>query len=485
MQRSAPARRRSRWAAALVCAALAIGISGGAVPAQPAQQLTFTLPEARALALQAAMGGRPDVALSLTQQLLDQDPEDAQAHLARSAAFLAKRDWGAAYKGGRMAFRFAQTKDQKFQAARVTSTAALGGERQMLSQFWMRRAGDLAPTEVDRKKIEQQFNYLKAKSPWNLRFRFGATPSSNVNGGADSAFNTIDGAYIYLANGQGEIIGVAPLPAGTLSPSAQALSGVVTRASVFASYRLNRTETSQTHLTGHLSAREVFLSQEAKDFAPGFDAGLLSEQNLSLGFAHSRALGDAGSILGLRSTLKRHMQGGAHSFHAISAGASLRHPLSDALTFDAGFNHEARKYGRGGNGEVQSANLGLTYRFANGNKLSGALFGTQNATPNIVLENDTIAAQLRFSLGEPVLSMLLSAGLGYAETHYPNYWVGVPVPGGRKDEAVFFDINATFTKLEYAGFSPSVKLRRKRTDSNVSRFDTAEWALSFGLQSNF
>jgi len=148
MARSLKAFKLFAFTAALTLAAATVG----------AETLQFSLPQARSVAMQAATQGRPDVALTLTQQLLDKNPNDSAAHLARGTAFLTQRAWSSAFKGGRLAFRHADSQAEKFQAARITALAAIGGDQNLVAQYWLRRAGDLAETEVDRTKITNQLS---------------------------------------------------------------------------------------------------------------------------------------------------------------------------------------------------------------------------------------------------------------------------------------------------------------------------------------
>ena len=451
-------------------ASLAFVFFGVISPTAPAETLSITVPQARKVALESAVSGRPDVALTLTQKLLAEDPEDTTAHLASGTAHLAMGDWDAAYSGGRMAFRHAQTDGQKYQAARVAALAAMGDDRKLISQFWLRRAGDVAPTEVDRTRIERQFRILKAQTPLSYRFDFSSTPSSNVNGGSEVAYNVIDGVPLV----------------GVLSADAQALSGFITQGSVRAKYRFAKSDTSQTFATAVVYAKHVSLSSSARAAAPGFDAGTLGATSLEFGLNHARAVGQSNTLLNFKGGFRGQWQAGALSYTALTAGVDLQHSLSQKLTFSGGVAYEYRDYAAGGTGTIASAVAGLTYRFANGNSLTGVARFSESKTPNVTFDSQSVTGKITYSLGKPVLSTMLSAGVGISQTDYADYRLGfIPVPGGRTDKAIFFDVEAKFTSIEYAGFSPNLKLRHTQNESNLSRYDTSEWAVSLGIQSNF
>ena len=129
----------------------------------------------------------PDQPLTAAERDEWGDPNDAQALFALSTAYLATRRYDAAYETGRKAFRLSGDSTTRYHAARVAAIAAMGAERPMQSQFWLRRAGDNAPSEAERDKIRRQFSYLRYETPFRFQFDASISPSSNVNSGADSA----------------------------------------------------------------------------------------------------------------------------------------------------------------------------------------------------------------------------------------------------------------------------------------------------------
>jgi hypothetical protein len=75
--------------------------------------------------------------------------------------------------------------------------------------------------------------------------------------------------------------------------------------------------------------------------------------------------------------------------------------------------------------------------------------------------------------------------LGASWQHYADFTVGLPVPGGREDETLFGQVEFTLQALDYGGFVPSLRVQARKTDSNVSRYDTRETTVSFGIKSAF
>lgn len=435
-----------------------------------ADPLSFDLPRARVLAIRAAMAGQSDVALSLSSQLLERDPFDPAALLAEATARLSRGETDIAYRSGRLAFRHAEDKGVKFQAARVAAVAAAAEDRVLPTQFWLRRAGDVAPNRVERRRVERQYRILQSHNPWRYRFDASVMPSDNVNGGADTPYNIIEGVPLV----------------GLLSADAQALSGWVAQTNVDVSYRLRATADSRTQLTAGFYTKRAWLSDEARAAAPDFDAGTLSATTLSFGVDHRRALSDTGTVLGMSAGLRRNWQAGETLHWGTALGMNLRHPLGKRLSFNGNLQREDRFYGSGTQGYVNSAGLGLSWRMTNGARLHGTLSLTETKAERSFYDSHSVFGRLTYQFARPVATLDLAASIGGGVARYPDYsFVLFGHTDGRRDETVFFDIDARLTELEYAGFSPTVRLRRQRTTSTMTRYSTSEWALKLGVESNF
>ena len=74
-------------------------------------------------------------------------------------------------------------------------------------RYWLRQAGDASPTTAERRETVAALNAVRDRSPWEARLRFSVSPSDNVNGGADSAFNIIDGRpEVGMLNGDAQAL---------------------------------------------------------------------------------------------------------------------------------------------------------------------------------------------------------------------------------------------------------------------------------------
>lgn len=435
----------------------------------------LTVDQARNAALNASLQGQHELAVGLARQLLQADPDDPAALLALATTNLATGDAPEAYRLGRLSFRASDDKVLSHQAARVTALAALAQDQTIRTRFWLRRANDTAPDDLSRSRVTRNYRILQEKSPWRARFNIAISPSDNVNGGSDSALSIIDGVPLV----------------GILSPGAQALPGIVAQASGSLSFRVSQSAAQQTFLTGTLSVKKVRLDPGAQGAplpAP-FTTPLLTNSDLAstsaqIGLSHQRAA--HGHPLSQKYDLAftQFWQGGQHVYSGLEAGVDLRRALGATRAVGATMDVEHRNYASGRKAQIVTLGSDLTFLLPNKSQLRAGLQLRHMDGPVFTLRN--ASAQITYALGKPIKSVKLSTGIGASYTDYPSYSVGfIAVPGGRQDESVFAQIDATFNAAEYAGFSPTLRLRHTITDSNVSRFSGSELALSIGFESRF
>lgn len=438
-----------------------------------AESTELTLPEARRIALAASQRGDHASALPMVQALLEQNPRDSTALLALGTAKLSMGEIAAAYRAGRLSFRYADTRTGRYEAARLAAVSSLAGDHNLRTRFWLRRAGDTAPDALSRARVIRNYRALQAQSPWRSRFDFSVSPSDNVNGGSDSAFNIIDGVPVI----------------GILSGSARALPGVIAQAHGALSYRLSESATRRTLLTAALTVKKVHMDDPPVATLPGetplTDADL-GASFLRLGLAQTLVQGRGKRIWDLDLGLAQSWQGGDAHYHAVSVAAGVRQAIGKRASLSASARIEQRGYASGADDTILGFGAGLALKATKNDLLTAALQlrNSDGVTP--VLASRAVSGTLGYELGQPLGPVQLSGSLGGSYVDYPDYTLGfLPVPGGRQDSTVFAQIDMTFHKLQYAGFSPSLRVRQSRTKSNVSRFTGSELAISFGLESKF
>ncbi|MCE5973015.1 hypothetical protein LZA78_05940 [Sinirhodobacter sp. WL0062] len=435
-----------------------------------------------AAAAMAQVGHRYE-ALSLAEKILLRDPENALAHFIVAREMLAEGKTDIAREAAARSFAGAGTDRQRYEAAVLAAKVAVTDKRWISAQYWARHSIQYAPDAALKDVAVQDYYRLRGESPLNWSLRLGLRPSSNVNGGADSRLNVIDG---YDA-------------VGVLSDDALALSGLVGTLNFDASYRIAGSARAETRLGGSFYLRGVELSGSptmTPSYLPGDpvpDPVEISNSDYSmaaLGVSlKQRYMLDPLTQLSGTVEAGQLWDGGEPGYGY--AGVHLRGDrrlggAPDATRLSLGLGVERREW----NDSVQSdtrrdLTFGLT-RSVPGGDLSGSMRLLDVASNNGQARSWSVSGSLRYEpearLGP--LAYALSAGIG--RTVYPDYSVLWMHPdGGRQDQTVFGEVGMWAPDYGYAGFTPELRVQALRVDSNVSRFTRSEMSLAVGLRSNF
>lgn len=433
----------------------------------PAEGVQLTVDQAQMMAIRALQQNRPKLAYQLAGGVLTANPRDGRAHYTRALAFSQVGAHGFARKSARKAYYNAASPIQKYDAAQLASVAAFKDERLTLSQLWLRRAVQHAPDEEVRSDSIRAFRTVRARNPLNFDLRFSISPSDNVNNGANSPVNIIEGSPLV----------------GRLSPSAQAISGVVATTDLRLSFRIAQSERSRTRLTGRAYTRKVRFNNAVA----GLSAGDLSSSRLELGLSHA--------ISGARG--RNHWQISARGGRVWYADAPLydyarlgvkRHQsLTDdlRLSFGGGIERQQDESAPKNDATVYDAFAQLGYTLGSGARL-GAYVNFREIDSNGVNASSTQwTGVVSYTMGREIGPALLSLSLGQSVVDYDRYTVFLPVPGGRVDESVFGGVTATFKDWSYMGFVPTVSVKAEKSRSNISRFDVDETSIRLGIRSEF
>ena len=463
-------RRISR--ALLVATLLMAGIAGADPSAPVAGPVrSLSLEQMQVLGYQAIGSGRPDVALYIADQLLIRDPRDAYAHYLKAKAHLNMGQMQAARTAGRAAFRHAASPTQKFESARLTAQSAYGLDRFTSAQWWLRRATDAARTDADRARVIRDYAAVQARNPVRVALQFSVVPSSNVNNGAGSRFNIIDGVPVV----------------GILSPDAQALGGVVAEADLRASYRLRQTARSETRLSSTFTIRDVTLDRAAKATIAPLGPMDFGAQRFELGLTHVHRASPRDQ-LSLGAQVGRQWYGGQANYDFLRVSAGVLRAVAERTALGADVMLETRDItNRTRTERAFSLRGSVTRRLhGDGGLLVGALFYSGFRTTLAGRSSSTWGASATWDLGKMVGPAQVSLNLRASRSHFAGYTIGViAVPGGRRDDTLTAAVSLSFPQISYAGFAPVVTLSGSRTRSNVSRFTTSEQAITLGVRSQF
>ena len=462
------------------------------------QSITLTLPQARTVARAALAEGRPQLAYRMGETLLAADPRDPEAYYLIAQALQQMKNPALGRRAAGYAFRYSDRPIDRFATAQLAAQLSYQAGQYTRAQYWLRRSLDVAPNQHLHDQAIRDFKRVRAENPLSFRLRLALEPSNNVNSGAATNWLTIDGE---------PEIGLA------ITSDGQALSGLVATAGLSASYRLRRSKTSETRALFNYNTRQVFLSSEARRklaaqpqppyCLPGFPGypvcvpvpgnSDFSSSNFHFGIEHSFRLGqgpegEGGNgygLLALTGGQYRYAQSPYFNFtklrgergFALGRGSNLR----------LGGEVEWRHFHRRGGKPALLAELRADYTrgMQSGAQLSTGLTIGKTISDAINTDQTRATAYVNYRPARRIGTARLSLTMGAGIVDYPDYRLLMPIPGGRDDRSLFGSATMHFDKLDFAGFSPAVTMRARRSDSNISRFDTRELTLSIGIQSNF
>ena len=343
-------------------------------------------------------------------------------------------------------------------------------DRLTLAQLWLRRSAIHAPSPKIEALVARDYRAVRVQNPLSFRLRAELKPSDNVNNGADTAFQIIDG-----------------VPAvGFLSGAARALSGVVGILDMSAAYRLRADASSATHIGGRLYVQQVALSSEAQRIAPTVDEDDFNSTYAEVSIRHGFAVGRNKAWISAAGGQSWAAQARNYRFARLSGEHSWT--LSNTQQVSVSALAETRFDARFSTNNANILGLGARYRqvFGNGDRLTFSLALRDTKAEHFNGTFRTGSFRASYGLGKPVGPMRLTAGLSAGYSDYPMFQSGLFfVPGGRQDSSVYGDLTMMFDKFDYAGFAPTVRLLAGRRSSNDSRYDISEFSISLGIESKF
>ncbi|WP_348541110.1 surface lipoprotein assembly modifier [Thalassococcus arenae] len=459
----------------------ALSLGGGAL-AQSADAtgttLRLTPAQARQAAMTAVQTGRIDAAITLAEALVAAEPEASLGHFILAHAYLRAGQPDKAAAPARRAYQHATSPVEKQESARVAAMAAAARERYLASQIWLRLAIQAAPTPELKARSVREFQAARNRAKLRLSFGLSVMPSSNVNGGSSADVIEVDGE-------SRTIFGTIPLPA-----TSEALSGTEMRGRLRFSHALDRAERSRTDLVGALDVKRVRFSDAARDRVPGLDAADYGSSNAELGVIHRRVLGEGrlAPVLSGGLHLGRSWYGGLVDYDYARLEAGLAVALTESLTLSTNLGRQIERDADAPLEHVTtSAQLALSHRFDNNDRVSLGFYGAETQGDDGQRRKRVDAVQLRYVRDKPVGPVQVALGLSAMRVTYPDFRVllfGTP-DGGRRDEILSADLGLTLHDLDYWGFVPTVNIRARRTESNVSFYESEGVSISLGFESAF
>ena len=444
----------------------------------------INLEQARQLAVYALKTGDPGLAIQVSRGLLQADPRDPVAYFVIAQAHAGLNQPNLGRRAAARAYRYSDTGTDRFQAAQLAARMAYREGKFSLAQVWLRRTAQYAPGEVEEAAVARDYRVLRAINPWAFRLSIDLRPSSNVNNGADTALNIIDGTP----------------DGGSIPVAGRALSGLIGSLDIATSYRLRVDENSRTSVSGRLYVQRVALSAAAKDLlesgpsVPGqkpVGNSDFASTYADVSLRHAFAVGDKeqGGSAAIEFALGEswYAQERSYRFSRLRVERTWI-PGRKATRLTLRAMAENRNKARYSTNDARILGLGadVQRRLGNGDRigLTIALRDTDAVSRNGTFSSASMRASYKFA--KPVGPVRLSAGLVLGYSDYPSFIFTIPPRIlRRQDKSIYGDINLFFDKYDYAGFAPVLRFRAGRKRSNFSRFESRELSVSLNIRSKF
>ncbi|MCR8827986.1 hypothetical protein [Pseudosulfitobacter koreensis] len=435
-------------------------------------ETTVSLGDARALAHVALSRGDADLALKLGTSLLQADARDANALAIVAAAEAQRGNHRASRRAAGRAYRASDDDTSRLKAAQFAARAAMLDKRPTLTQIWLRRAATNTTNPEDIKRIGADYARVRAMNPFSFRIGASVSPSDNVNNGADSALQTIDGVPIV----------------GSLSGSAQALSGTVATTDIALGYRIAQSDTGVTEIGTRLYVKRVSLSSEAKAMAPGFSGADLGSTYADVSIDRRFRWGKPGNTASVGLALGKTWSGGdaSYDFASLRASRSVGLGARTRLGFSAALEERKSAVRASQDQTLTTFGAQLSHKLTRGDTV-GLSFSLSDVDAGHINQRQSSASvRASYHFGQSIGPAQVTASLIVGQSQYDDFSVGwIAVPGGREDTSFYGDVTFFFADYDYAGFAPSVRLRAGQRQSNVSRYEGAEFSVNFEVKSVF
>lgn len=454
-----------------------VALLAGASAATPSMAETTQVSRAQLVQIAASAVESDDPAelkkvIQIADVLIKVNPRDLDAHALRAKAYARLGNARESRRSAGVIYHNTENSSGKYGAAMLSAQGSVAAKDFPAAQLWARRALQNAGSKEQQAQAVQLYRGASNASPFKATLSLSAAPNSNINNGSFE-----DVIYLELFEG-------VSLPF-TLSADARALPGYTATASGSLSYRLRRSEMSETALrfTGYgqlhwLSAegKQTLEDAAAAETDPERAAELraisgsdFNYYNGSLSLVHAQKLG-GGFLANGVLTGGRDWYGG----EKLSDFASAQLELSKVVmggkgrpSLDLKVDHRFNQLGGKAAVTTASATLGHTQVLPWGHVLSGSLGYAQSFSSDAssVYKQPSIGVSYKIDSKDAFAAITVGANYAYRTFSSSPYSAD-----GRQDHRLSAYAEAQFKKLSYLGFSPVVTLRAQRTNSNVSLY---------------
>lgn len=441
-------RPAHRWLAALLL---------GAAASVQAETTTILKPdEARLTAAQLQSVGQAKAAAQITTVLLQRDPEDAAALIIHSHALRSLGQFDQAQVAGRRAWRAAETDVERFGASLAMAQALSSDGKKTRAQFWLRRAGHVAPNQRLKARAARDFAYLRKTNPWSVHTTFGIVPTDNVNNAPrDNTIATVWGTFI--------------------DPLAVPVSGVEVRASLRLRYNFAETATKRNFIGLNWSESSAVFSDD--DVPVGLNESDFAYRRVAATLGRDFTSGPKKPRQTISLTFGRTWFGGDPLADELRVDwrQNFIRPEGRRFGWDASLGYADRKDNAIRSGVTASLGAHWSRPFKNGGRLGWHTGVGRTDTDSPALTHTRASLGVQYTHGEPILGAIAQIGL---HTEFRDY-------DARNDTRATLSSSLLFVDFDTYGFAPKLTLEASKTDSTITRYETQSLGLQIGFQSVF
>ncbi|KJZ21175.1 tetratricopeptide repeat protein [Loktanella sp. S4079] len=417
---------------------------------------------------QALVAGNYREAITSSIAILADDPDNYAALVihALAAAELGRHE--EAQRIAHRAYAAAEHREDRLRAARIAANAAYRQGHYTHAQWWLRRARNHTATQTELETISAEFHKIRAENPLSIYANFQVAPSDNINNGAaDDSF--------FLEGLDFEFF---------LPPSSQAISGIEYAAQTNISYTLSTSPTHLTQVHGYLFGRTYSLSAESKAALPdvsGRDYALILAE---IAGSHSFRLRDTWGATRISAHAGQvwFSQDPLWNYTRIGLDQTISEGHRNSLNLNISVENRNAIAVTQPDADIYQIGASHAHVMASSDILSLSASGTRQ---NAETETDSFTdytVRMDYYFAKPIAGAKLSVfgEIGYRS--YPEFDLSLD---GRRDRYASAGGTILLGQLNAYGFSPSLTLTARETQSNVTQFTTSQLQAQIGFQSTF
>jgi len=450
---------------------IAVVFGPSSLAAQRISTTQLTPVEMRLTAVDALQTGKATRALAIAEALLLRDSDDVVALRVAGQAALEIGQSTVASKHARRLFRLVNKPSEKFFASRLVALAETRQSKFTTAQFWLRRAHQFAPDAAATRSVTDDYRFLRNQNPWSMSFRFGASPTNNVNNGARTATTENGGAL-------------------TLSAANVALAGYQASVGAGLRYRLHANASSATFANAKLDYQTYAFNGESEAILLEEDLQIEGSDyafgTLSFGLNHRRIFVDGMDPTDFSVTASKSWFGGDPYRQSVLASISQGWKIGDTDRLQFAISREKQTRIDGDEPfdiHISSLTGKWLHGFENNDRLSIGLTARQTRSASAPSDYDTRRIRFDYDIAKPIAGVSIGAGV---ELEQRDYNVAFALRQFlRQDKSLNLNMSFTFDEFEFYGFKPRLDLSVRRTDSNDDLFDRDTRTIGLGFQSSF